>query len=327
LETFESFEQLIYTANDRTFDQIALQLFQFQASRNPVYAEYLGNLGVRPDKVNAVAEIPHLPISLFKTHTIKTGEWKEDVTFSSSGTTGSSTSRHIARKDFYLSNTERCFSHFFGPVGSYAFLALLPGYLDRPGSSLIAMIDHFIRVGNRSSSGFYRHANESLANAIVSVKRDTTPAIVWGVTFALLELAEGRQIDLSHCMVMETGGMKGMKAEITRDELQVILKTSFNVGSVCSEYGMTELMSQAYSKGDGLFECPPWMKISIRDPEDPLAGLPEGRVGGINIIDLANIYSCAFVETQDLGRAVENGRFEVLGRLDNSDIRGCNLLG
>jgi hypothetical protein len=327
LETFESFERPIYTANDGTFDQIALQLFHFQAEHNPVYNEYLSNLGASPDHITSLKEVPFLPISFFKTRSVKTGIWNEDVVFTSSGTTASTTSRHAARKDFYHSNAVRCFSHFFGDPAGYSFLALLPGYLDRPGSSLISMVDHFIRLSGRSGSGFYRESKEDLMGAITRTKLDKAPAIVWGVTFALLDLAEKNPVDLSHCLVMETGGMKGMKAEITRDELQHILKQRLNVANVCSEYGMTELMSQAYSRANGLFACPPWMKIVIRDPEDPLERLPAGRVGGINVIDLANIYSCAFVETQDLGREVENGFFEVLGRLDNSDIRGCNLLG
>jgi hypothetical protein len=327
LETFESFERLIYTANDGTFDQIALQLFHFQANQNPVYTEYLSNLGVDPVGVTSVDQVPFLPISFFKTRDVRTGTWKEDVVFTSSGTTSSTTSKHVARREFYHSNAVKCFKHFFGDPAAYTFLALLPGYMDRPGSSLISMVDHFIRLSKRSGSGFYRDSKDGLIKAINDLKLHKTPAIVWGVTFALLDLAGRDPVDLSHCTVMETGGMKGMKAEITRDELQTILKQRFNIPKVCSEYGMTELMSQAYSHDEGHFACPPWMKIIIRDTEDPLGRLPAGRVGGINVIDLANIYSCAFVETQDLGRTVENGFFEVLGRLDNSDIRGCNLLG
>jgi hypothetical protein len=302
-------------------------LFHFQAEQNPVYKEYLANLGTKPDQITSVNRIPFLPISFFKTRQVKTGTWKEDVVFTSSGTTASTTSRHPALRQFYHSNTERCFAHFFGDPAAYSFVALLPGYLDRPGSSLISMVDYFIRSGNKDGSGFYRESKAELINAIDNARLHTIPTIVWGVTFALLDLAERSPLDLSHCIVIETGGMKGMKAEITRDELQSILKQRFNIPYVCSEYGMTELMSQAYSRAKGLFECPPWMKIAIRDPEDPLEGLPAGRAGGINVIDLANIYSCAFVETQDLGREVKNGFFEVLGRLDNSDIRGCNLLG
>jgi hypothetical protein len=327
LETFESFERLIYTANEATFDQIALQLFHFQAIHNPVYEEYLGNLGVQPASITRLSDIPFLPIEFFKSRKVKTGAWKEDIIFSSSGTTSAATSRHFARKKHYLDNAVRCFNHFYGSPDKFTILALLPGYLDRPGSSLIAMVDHFIRLGSHGASGFYRESKDDLVKVIDSIRDSRSPAIVWGVTFALLDLAENVGVDLSHCIVMETGGMKGMKSEITRDELQSILKDGLKVSSVSSEYGMTELMSQAYSREDGLFASPPWMKISIRDAEDALDRLPDGRVGGINVIDLANIYSCAFVETQDLGRVVENGRFEVLGRLDNSDIRGCNLLG
>jgi phenylacetate-coenzyme A ligase PaaK-like adenylate-forming protein len=327
LDTFESFERLIYTANDRTFDEIAVRLFQFQAVHNKVYAEYLQHLDVDPTAIKTVAQIPFLPITFFKSRNVKTGNWQEDIVFTSSGTTGAQTSRHFALREFYLDNAGRCFSHFFGPPENFVFLALLPGYLGREGSSLIAMLDHFIRLGGKQASGFYKESTSSMREALEMIRRDNVPAILWGVTHALLDLSETGNWNLGQCMVVETGGMKGMKAEVTREELQALLTERLGVPFVSSEYGMTELMSQAYAIKGGLFEGPPWMRVLIRDPEDPLGRLPGGRTGGINVIDLANIRSCAFVETEDLGRQGENHRFEVLGRMDNSDIRGCNLLG
>jgi hypothetical protein len=327
LDTFESFEGHIYSVNDSTFDQIALRLFHFQAVHNKVYAEYLQHLGIDSQAIASVDQIPFLPITFFKSRDVKTGTWEPDVVFTSSGTTGANTSRHFANKAFYLDNTEKCFTHFFGSPAKFVFLALLPGYLGREGSSLIAMVDHFIRLGDRRQSGFYRETTKQLHLVIDEIRRHKIPAILWGVTHALLDLSESEAWDLEQCLVIETGGMKGMKAEITRDELQVLLTKSLKVPFISSEYGMTELMSQAYAPKGGLFQTPPWMKVVIRDPEDPRGRLPMGRTGGINVIDLANIRSCAFVETQDLGRQGENDRFEVLGRLDNSDIRGCNLLG
>jgi phenylacetate-coenzyme A ligase PaaK-like adenylate-forming protein len=326
LETFESFERLIYTVNEGNFEEIALRLFHFQASHNKVYAEYLDNLGIDLRHIKSTDRIPFIPITFFKSRDVRTGYWEEDVVFTSSGTTGSNTSRHPARRAFYLQNAVRCFRHFFGPPEDYVFLALLPGYLDRTGSSLIEMVAHFIAMG-KNSGGFFTRGDDELLRALNKMRQPDKPAILWGVTHALLSLAEKETLILENTIVIETGGMKGMKSEITRDELQSRLRAQFGVVRIASEYGMTELMSQAYAEKDGVFAGPPWMKIAIRDPEDPLGRLPKGRTGGINVIDLANIYSCAFVETQDLGRTVENDRFEVLGRLDNSDIRGCNLLG
>jgi hypothetical protein len=326
LETFESFERLIYTVNEGNFDQIALRLFQFQALHNKVYAEYLDNLGIDPGVVKSTTQIPFLPITFFKSRDVRTGYWEEDIVFTSSGTTGSSPSRHPARRQFYLQNAVRCFEHFYGPPQGFVFLALLPGYLDRSGSSLIEMVAHFINLGEHNG-GFFTRSDDELLLALNTAQNSDKRVVLWGVTHALLHLAEREKLSLKHTIVMETGGMKGTRNEITRLELQLLLSTRLGVPLIASEYGMTELMSQAYAEKDGIFGCPPWMKVVIRDPEDPLARLPDTRIGGINVIDLANIYSCAFVETQDLGRTVENDRFEVLGRLDNSDIRGCNLLG
>ena len=326
MESFKTFEESLYRVNDDSFEEIALKLFQFQAKSNPVYAEYIRYLGIKPAAVSNLNDIPYLPVSFFKTHDIRTGNWKEQGVFTSSGTTGTVSSRHLVYNlDFYLSNAVRCFAFFYGDPSEYTTLALLPSYTERQGSSLTAMIEHFIRRGD---GGFYHNDRARLLELLRKpVKRKV---ILWGVTFALLDLAEGHELDLSNCIVFETGGMKGRRKEITRAELHEFLGRRFHTG-IHSEYGMTELMSQAYSTGNGIFGCPPWMKVLLRDPEDPRE-ISSGRArGGINIIDLANIYTCAFIETQDLGKMGQKEpggavTFEVLGRMDNSDIRGCNLL-
>jgi hypothetical protein len=328
VDTFESFGKAIYTVNEATFDEIALNLFHFQAVHNPVYKEYLTLLGVNLQNVRRLEDIPFLPITLYKSKDVRTGSWTEQITFTSSGTIGEMPSRHhVKSKDFYLANAAKCFHHFYGPPEDFVILGLLPSYQERTGSSLIFMVDHFMRAGGHSLSGYYRDDHHALAARLEELASNNVPTILWGVTYALLDFAEAFKLELGRCIVIETGGMKGRRVEITREELHGTLQNRFGVTAISSEYGMTELMSQAYAKKSGIFGTPPWMKILIRDPEDPFGRLPEGRPGGINIIDLANIHTCAFVETQDLGRVAENGSFEILGRLDNSDIRGCSLLG
>jgi hypothetical protein len=344
LETFESFEEVLYDVNERSFDEIALKLFHFQAKHNPVYSRYIGFLGVNPALVDDPDHIPFLPVTFFKTHAIKTGNWQAEIVFTSSGTTGMAPgdktgansrqggSRHeVQSLRFYLDNAARCFSFFYGNPYEYTILALLPSYVERGGSSLIAMIEDFIGRGHSKQAGFYHKSHEALVQALGDLRNNKV--ILWGVTYALLDLADEYDIDLSAVIVMETGGMKGRRKEITRAELHDYLGRRFHVPAVHSEYGMTELMSQAYSTGDGLFRCPPWMRVVLRDPEDPRDVSRIHSRGGINIIDLANFRTCAFIETQDLGKTGppigghgQNGGFEVLGRMDNSDIRGCNLL-
>lgn len=323
METFESFEQVLYQVNEQTFDEIALKLFEFQAKHNPVYAEYLGYLGVTPSSVRNIESIPYLPVSFFKSHEIKTGTWQSEAVFTSSGTTASAPAHHhVHSTRFYLENAVRCYSFFYSDPGRFITLALLPSYAEREGSSLIMMIEDFIR---RGGGGFY-HTNP---DGLIEAQKKTYKGkkiMLWGVAYALLDLAETSGLDLSNCIVMETGGMKGRRQEITRAELHEFLRTRLKAKVIHSEYGMTELLSQAYSTGEGQFRCPPWMRVYVRDPEDP-RDVGRGREsGGINIIDLANIRTCAFIETQDLGKIGQKGSFEVLGRLDNSDIRGCNLL-
>lgn len=327
MQTFKSFEEVLYTVNEGNFENIALALFRLQAGKNRIYSQFINHLGVEPDAVNTLGDIPFLPISFFKTHTVQSDVWTPDVVFTSSGTTGSTISHHaVKEKTFYLSNTERIFTQFFGPISDYHVLALLPSYFEREGSSLIAMADYFIRESKSPHSGFYLNNYEALVAKIKDLDSSRQKVFLLGVSFALLDVAEQFELDLSNGIVMETGGMKGRRAELTRQELHTFLKQRLHVEAIHSEYGMTELLSQGYSSGNGIFNTPSWMKVIIRDMNDPFGRKENGQTGGINVIDLANIYSCAFIETQDLGKVYQNGSFEVLGRIDNSDARGCNLL-
>lgn len=327
MRRLKSFEEELSTVNESDFDNIALSLFWMQAKENPVYQKYLTYLGVRPQSVNRIELIPFLPISFFTEQDVVTGQWKEETIFLSSATSGLGQSRHKVKSlEAYLSNATRIFSQFYGPLTNYHFFALLPSYLEREGSSLIEMVRHFIKLSQSEFSAFYLQNRGQLVKQIELAKATQKKVILLGVTFALLDLAEEVELDLSNCIVMETGGMKGRREEITREELHGFLGSRFNVPVVHSEYGMTELFSQAYSLGKGYFKAPPGMKLIIREINDPFKALNVGKTGGINVIDLSNIYTCAFVETQDLGRIRQDGSFEVLGRIDNSDIRGCNLL-
>ncbi|MEQ9593539.1 MAG: acyl transferase [Cyclobacteriaceae bacterium] len=329
MDTFKSFEKELYSINESNFEDIALKLFRLQARENRTYKDYITNLGVNVAKVGAIQEIPFLPISFFKTHKIVSGKWKEEVSFESSGTTASSPSRHFVKDiNLYLGVARRSFELRYGNLNNYHILALLPSYLERKGSSLVSMIDNFIKLTGSKYSSFYLNELDSLQVIMERLSSDPEgrKILLWGVSFALLDLAERAPKDLRNVVVMETGGMKGRRRELTREELHGLLKGSFNVLSVQSEYGMTELMSQAYTSPEGYFVCPPWMKTLVRDINDPFSLSKSDKSGGINVIDLANIYTCAFIETQDLGKVYQGGNFEVLGRIDNSDIRGCNLL-
>lgn len=327
METFKSFAQSLEKINEANFEDIALRLFHFQAVNNPVYKRYLECLNCDMPSVSRLGQIPFLPISFFKSQLIKSGEWQACAEFSSSGTTGSISSRHqVYDLDFYRSHSETIFKHFFGDPGSFHFLALLPSYLEREGSSLVEMINYFITRSKSEYSGFYLHNHTELIEKLNKLKTNGRTVILWGVSFALLDLAEAFELDLSHCIIIETGGMKGRRREWIREELHAYLTSRFHVKVIHSEYGMTELMSQAYSMGSGYYQCPASMKVIIRNINDPFETLPTGKTGGINIIDLANFHSCAFIETQDLGYVNQEGYFEVLGRMDNSDVRGCNLL-
>jgi hypothetical protein len=302
-----------------------LAVFRFQARNNPVYNAFIGHLGVDVNSVSSLEQIPFLPISFFKSQKIQTGQWQPHTVFTSSGTTSDSPSRHYLHDiDFYLRNTERCFEFFFGPVKDFKFMALLPSYLERQGSSLIAMMDHFIKL-SLPGSGFYLNDVDRLIVDLDTSADMNDNVILWGVSFALLDLAESHPGRLS-ARVFETGGMKGRRRELTRAELHDKLTNAFDVQSICSEYGMTELMSQAYAVDKSRFKCPPWMKIIGRELTDPMHKGLLNETAGINVIDLANLHSIAFIETEDLGKVYDDGSFEVLGRSDNSDVRGCNLL-
>ncbi|MDZ4715852.1 MAG: acyl transferase [Cytophagales bacterium] len=325
METFKSFTPDLYPTNDQAFEEIALRLFHFQAEHNPVYKAYIALLGVVPDQVRSLREIPFLPITLFKTHLVAAGHWAPELTFLSSGTTGQSVSRHaIPSVSFYNQHSQKLFEDVFGPLEQYHVFCLLPSYLERTGSSLVAMASHFITESRSPLSGFFLNDLERLIEKIENV-HDGRKGLLLGVTFALVDLAEQFDVDLGRSMVMETGGMKGRRPEIIREEVHEILMKNLRVDKVYSEYGMTELMSQAYSMGSGLFRCPPSMRVFLKEINDPFS-TAEVTAGVINIIDLANAHSCAFIETQDIGRMDHQGHFEVLGRIDASDARGCNLL-
>jgi hypothetical protein len=327
LDTSKNFESVIYRVNDSSFEDIALHLFRFQAESNPLYKTFINSLGIEADKIHSLLSIPFLPISFFKSQTIKSGEWPTETVFTSSGTTQESASaHHVQRLQFYLEHTVKCFEHFFGDISQYHFLALLPSYLERNNSSLVAMIDHFIKKSGSPQSGFYLNNIPALLTDLEHLKNSSRKTVLWGVSFALLDLAEKYQPDLGHCLVFETGGMKGRRRELTRRELHQTLKKGLNATHIYSEYGMTELYSQAYTKGKERFFCPPWLKIVSRDLSDPFERGLQNETAGINVIDLANWHSISFIETEDLGKAFNDGSFEVLGRIDNTDVRGCNLM-
>jgi phenylacetate-coenzyme A ligase PaaK-like adenylate-forming protein len=321
-------QRIFSLTNTGEFNELALDIFKYQAVNNITYKEYINALGIIPVSVKSTEEIPFLPVSFFKSHHLMTGEDPPETFFESSGTTGTTTSRHyISDLSIYKESFISGFKHFYGEPSGYFFAALLPSYKERENSSLIYMMNNLIQNSKFPDSGFFNNDSLKLIKTLEKIKEDGRKGILLGVSFALLDLAEKYAPDLSGLIVIETGGMKGRRKEITRQELHSVLKSGFNVKTIHSEYGMTELLSQAWSKGAGLFYCPQWMKVVIRDPQDPLTVFDKpGSSGGINIIDLANINSCSFLSVNDLGKLHEDGGFEVLGRFDDSDIRGCNLL-
>ena len=314
-------------SNQKQFDKMALKVFRFQYENNLVYREFCDFLKTDVQKVKTIQQIPFLPIQFFKSHEVVSNFNPIQTTFTSSGTTGMVTSKHLVTDvSIYEESYRKGFSQFYGNIEDYVVLALLPSYLEREGSSLIHMVDDLIQLSNHPESGFYLHNYDELIEKIIQLDQSGQNVILIGVTYALLDLIEKHSFQLENTIIMETGGMKGKRKEMIREELHQQLCNGFGVKSIHSEYGMTELLSQAYSLGDGIFECPSWMQISIRDTEDALSYVREGKTGGINVIDLANINSCSFIATQDLGKKYSNGSFEVLGRFDHSDIRGCNLM-
>jgi len=314
-------------SNQKQFDKMALKVFRFQYENNLVYREFCDFLNTDVQKVKTIQQIPFLPIQFFKSHSVVSNSNPIQTTFTSSGKTGMVTSKHLVTDvSIYEESYRKGFSQFYGNIEDYVVLALLPSYLEREGSSLIHMVDDLIQLSNHPESGFYLHNYDELIEKIIQLDQSGQNVILIGVTYALLDLIEKQSFQLENTIIMETGGMKGKRKEMIREELHQQLCNGFGVKSIHSEYGMTELLSQAYSLGEGIFECPSWMQISIRDTEDALSYVREGKTGGINVIDLANINSCSFIATQDLGKKYRNGSFKVLGRFDHSDIRGCNLM-
>lgn len=312
---------------------MAIELFHFQYENNNIYQRYVDSINVDPQCVDSVTKIPFLPIQFFKTEIIKTTEFDAEAVFESSGTTLTGNSKHYVKNlDLYKNSFKKCFGLFYGPPNEWCILGLLPSYLERKNSSLIVMTNELIKASEHPLSGFYLDDHEKLRNTLLHNEILQQPTLLIGVTFALLDFAEKHTMHLSNTIILETGGMKGRREEITREEVHEKLQKNLGVRKIHSEYGMTELLSQAYSRGKGIFKCPPWMKILVREEDDPflIKKIPvhsdKPETGLINIIDLANIYSCAFIATDDIGKLYHNGSFEVMGRNDNTDLRGCSLL-
>ena len=320
-------EQIFSINNEATFNEVALAIFKHQAHNCTVYKNYISHLKKDFSAVKSYKEIPFLPISFFKSHQVLSTADEPEVVFSSSGTTGQITSKHLVSDvKIYEESYMKAFQQFYGNPKDLCILALLPSYLEREGSSLIYMVDDLLKQSKHPQSGYFLHDVAQLYSTLLALAAAKQKTILIGVTYALLDFAAQFQIDFPELIVMETGGMKGKRKEMVREELHETLYAGFGVKNIHSEYGMTELLSQGYSYGQGIFNCPPWMKILLRDTSDPLSLLHGKQSGGINVIDLANINSCSFIATQDLGKVYEDGSFKVLGRFDNADIRGCNLL-
>ena len=310
-----------------SFKKKTLEIFKFQFDNNNVYRSFCELLCKHPSEINDINDIPFLPIDFFKTKAVITSNSNIQQTFTSSGTTGSKTSKHHVKDlKLYENSFIKGFEQFYGSIDNYTILGLLPSYLERDGSSLVYMVNTMIEKSNSPKSGFYLKDLEKLRDTIFELESKKEKTLLIGVSYALLDLIESYEFKLEHTIIMETGGMKGNRKEMVKSELHSILKKGFGVEHIHGEYGMTEMLSQAYSKRDGFFSTANWMKVLIRDPEDNMTILTNGKCGGINIIDLANIHSCSFIATQDLGKVHSNGLFELLGRFDQSDIRGCNLM-
>ncbi len=323
-----NFDNRIFNiTSDKEFSNLAIEIFNYQYQTNQVYQNFCKLLKVNPSAITSIEKTPFLPIEFFKTQEVICDKNNVDEVFLSSGTTGQNQSKHFVKDvTVYEQSFVKGFEQFYGKIEDYCFLALLPSYMEREGSSLIYMTEYLVKHSNHSLSGFYLNNYAALIETIEKLKQQKQKTILIGVSFALLDLAEQHQLDLSDIIIMETGGMKGRRKEMTRTELHSIYKERFNVKEIHSEYGMTELLCQAYSKGNGIFKTPNWMKILIREPNDPFNLLNSNKTGGINVIDLANYNSCSFIATQDLGKTFDDNSFEILGRFDNTDLRGCNLL-
>lgn len=316
----------IFGVQDRDFEQVALEIFRFQAVNNPVYWAFTDALQVKPDSVQFLNEIPFLPVRFFKSHEVKTTPFEPLLVFESSGTTGTDPSRHyIKDSGIYETSFISCFEKFYGSINEWCIIGLLPSYLERNNSSLVYMADKLIQHSGHPQSGFYLDEFEKLSQVLSLLEGSGQKTLLFGVTFALLDFAALFPMQLRHTIIMETGGMKGRREEMIRKQVHEVLQQAFGVTVVHSEYGMTELLSQAYSADNGIFRCPSWMKILVRDEEDPFS-IRDFGAGTINVIDLANLYSCSFIATDDAGKLYPDGSFEVLGRVDGSDIRGCSLM-
>lgn len=316
----------IFSVTDESFDQLALEIFQFQYDNNTVYRDFANAVGKTPDRVSVIDEIPFLPVRFFKTHKVVTTYFEPATVFESSGTSGMIKSRHFIKDlNLYEQSFTQSFEMFYGPVADWCIIGLLPSYLEKGNSSLVYMTDRLIKKSLHPESGFYLYDFEKLIDRLNGLEKSRQKTLLLGVTFALLDLAGKFSMPLKYTTIMETGGMKGRRKEIIREDVHNQLKKAFSIKTVHSEYGMTELMSQAWSKGEGVFKCPYWMKIVVRDEEDPFTIRRHGS-GTINVIDLANIWSCSFIATDDAGIVDPSGNFFVLGRIDGSDLRGCSLL-
>jgi len=321
-----NYEKIFSISSYAEFEAVSLEVFRHQFKYIDIYRQFCSHLKKDPQNVTKIKDIPFLPIEFFKTHGIILKNQKPQEVFTSSGTTGQVTSKHfVSDLKLYEKSFNKAFTRFYGDPQEWIILALLPSYLERTGSSLIYMVQQLIERSGQPESGFYLHDLDALNETILKTDEKKKVMLI-GVSFALLDLVEKYNYRLKNTVIMETGGMKGRRREMIREELHAVLKNRFGVEHIHSEYGMTELLSQAYSKEEGIFECPPWMRLLIRDPEDPLTYLSPGKTGGINVIDLANLNSCSFIATQDLGKDLGNDKTEILGRFDQSDIRGCNLM-
>jgi len=317
----------IFSVTPSTFDNAALQVFSYQYRHVDIYRQYCDGLKRNPDNVKEVSDIPFLPIDFFKTYPVIDISRKEVKVFESSGTTGQVTSKHrVADLQIYEHSFQKCFNQFYGDIKNYVVLALLPSYLERDNSSLVYMAKNLIEGSGQNASGFFLNEFEKLYDWLDVLKNGKRKVLLLGVTFALLDFAEQYKIDFPDLIVMETGGMKGRREELTRQEIHMQLRTAFDVRHIHSEYGMTELLSQGYSAGDGIFRTPDWMKVFTRDVYDPLVLQQGAATGAVNVIDLANFYSCSFIATADLARVSADGSFEILGRMDSAEVRGCNLM-
>lgn len=316
----------IFNVSATGFDALSLAVFRFQFDHNPLYRAFTQALHIRPESVTSPTSIPFLPIHFFKTHAVAAGTFDAELVFESSGTTRTGNSRHLVRDaGLYRQSFASAFELFYGSITDWCIIGLLPSYLERGQSSLVVMVDELIKKSQHPASGFYLYEHERLMAHIAANEHSGQKTLLIGVTFALLDLAAAWPRPLRHTIVMETGGMKGRRKEITREEVHGILKKAWQLPAIHSEYGMTELLSQAYSHGDGIFQCPPWLRVMVRDEDDPLTMANASR-GLINVIDLANLHSCSFIATDDIGLLHAGGAFEVMGRMDNSDVRGCSLM-